>query len=192
VCLPSIALPRTSIRAQCPRPLTAGHSSIPQRLSLSLFCGKKKNNTASPSLSRGGGKYRAISVFPGGVPASAPPRSYADSVFPYGRAAPPRRPRRAPLQGSARPLRHQVRPPLGRPFQLCQASMWGTAAGTPPPGALPTPPSAPSRSWDPMRSQRPPLGWYPMGEVHGHHLHAHVSTPWPRSVQTRVIRDYPF
>jgi hypothetical protein len=40
----------------------------------------------------------------------------------------------------------------------------------------------------------------PLGEVRGH-LHAHVSTPYPRSVpcahttlsvQTRVIRDYPF
>ena len=31
----------------------------------------------------------------------------------------------------------------------------------------------------------------PLGEVRGH-LHAHVSTPWPRSVQTHVIRDYPF
>jgi len=41
-------------------------------------------------------------------------------------------------------------------------------------------------------AQPPPLGRYPMGEVHGHHLHAHVSTPWPRLVQTRVIRDYPF
>jgi hypothetical protein len=40
-------------------------------------------------------------------------------------------------------------------------------------------------------AQTPPLGWDPMGEVHGH-LHSHVSTPWSRSAQTRVIRDYPF